>query len=163
MGELEFTLPRSAYVLLFVCLVVLPVAYWRLCKCMASVSNAPTMEFFMIFGSVGGFLFLAALAPSFPCGFVSLFPFLLCAYGCLIFSMVTALREFPRSRWHVAAAIISGVIMLIPIAMVLWTIKAGGFSFAQISRVPFPPCLCCLHLFCRPVTHAFSWWGVSRS
>lgn len=161
MGEMEFTLPRSAWVLLLICLVVLPVGYWWLCKCMAAVSNAPTIEFFMIFGSVGGYILLAVL--NIGCfGYFVALPFIVCAYGCLIFSMVTALREFPRSKWHVAAAIISGVIMLIPIAMVLWTIKAGGFSFAQISRVHFP-CLCCLHLFCRPVTHAFSWWVVLRS
>jgi hypothetical protein len=100
--------------LLILSLLVLPASYFFLCRKMkqAGIPNPPTMPFFCVFGTVGGFLLIIAL--NYFIGLLVLaflLPFYLFAPISLMISLYYALRSKPQTAYH-SGAIISCFILL---------------------------------------------------
>ncbi len=95
----------TAYACLFLSLVVLPVGFWCLCRRMtrAAIRKPPTIPYFCLFGSVGGYLLIAALSPSVFTLLV--LPFAPLAALSLIGSLIYLCFCRPFTRFHVGAAV----------------------------------------------------------
>lgn len=111
---------RMRLTLVFITLVIFPLTYWMLCRRMErAVPNPPRKEFFVIFGSVAGYLLLCVLLMPSPVGLGVVVPFMICAFVALIGSFYSSLRAYPRSGYHVAAACTSGLLIAFPLVLIV--------------------------------------------
>lgn len=107
-------------ILLLLSLGVIPLLYLALCWWMKrTVSNPPWLAFFFIFGSVAGYLLLCAFLMPSPVGLFVILPYMLVAYLVHLGVWIAALRTRPRSKFHVAAAISSGLLVTSPLVLLL--------------------------------------------
>jgi hypothetical protein len=107
-------------ILLILSLGVFPLLYLALCLWMRrAVSNPPWLAFFFIFGSIAGYLLLCAYLMPSPVGLFVVLPYMLVAYLVLIGVLIATLRTRPRSRFHVAAAVSSGLLVVAPLVLIV--------------------------------------------
>lgn len=105
--------------LLVVSLAILPALYLALCHWMEkTVQYPPRMAFFIIFGSIGGYLLLCALLMPSPAGVVAVLAFMIVAYAALVFVMISTIQARPRTGFHLVAAGISGLFVAAPLIMI---------------------------------------------
>jgi hypothetical protein len=98
--------------LLLIGLAVVPVCYLLLCivmKC-ASVPQPPYACFFCIFGTVGSYCVITGLSPS-PFTFL-VFPWAVGAPPALLFTGIDVARRPRLTRYHYAALICAGLLLL---------------------------------------------------
>ena len=106
-------------ILLAVSLAILPALYLALCHWMEkTVPDPPRMAFFVIFGSIGGYLLLCALVMPSPVGVVVVLAFMILAYAALFFVMISTIQARPRTGFHLAAAGISGLFVAAPLILI---------------------------------------------
>lgn len=143
---------------------MLPIAYVKLLrKIRREVSNAPKMPLFFVFGAIGGYLFLRAVGPSFISLMIGV-PFLFMATLCLIGGLIACLHARPRTRYHVASAKATGLVLL-GIVGLFFTQSIGGLSHAghweddkenwerAFNGLPLPPEVRLIHSYCWRSPH----------
>ena len=114
--------PRSffytGYVCLFLSLIALPLGYLLLRRRMisASIPRPPTVPFFCVFGSLGGYLLIAGLSPSLYTFLI--LPFLPLALLSLAASLIYVFRCRPFTSYHLWAAISCSLLLLLPLILV---------------------------------------------
>ena len=106
----------TAYTCLFLSVAILPAGYILLCRKMtkAAIPNPPAIPFFCVFGTVGGYLLIAALSPSVFTLLV--LPWTLFAPIALIISLVYVVKATPQTAYH-SGAIICCLILLFLICL----------------------------------------------
>ena len=113
-GELSVSYYYLVYSSLFLSLVALPIGYALLCHKMnrSMIPKPPTVPFFCIFGTVGGFLLVSALSPSIVTLLV--IPLFVFAPISLIGSLVYLFRCRPLTSYHVAAVWCCVLLFVLP-------------------------------------------------
>lgn len=106
---------------LCLCLGGFPLLYLGLCVWMCrSVPNPPCVPFFFIFGSVAGYFLLCALLMPSPVGLLVVLPYMLICWLVLIGVFIATLMARPRSGFHIAASVSSGLLSIPPLLLIVF-------------------------------------------
>ena len=99
-------------IFLLLSVIVLPIGYIVLCTKMddAEIPKAPYISYFCLFGSVGGYLLIAALTPSIVT--ILILPFLPLAILSLIGSLIYVSMCRPFTRYHLGAVIGCSIVLV---------------------------------------------------